>query len=374
MQRWFALPLALASLAPLSAWGQSTVYDEFNASDLNLGYWCPCQIKTISAPVTFPTDPTQPGDRVARIVVDDASLGGNVCRSGSPEFECRPPLSTAAFIAFEKDEGIDAAVGSPEPLGPTLIRPPGVATFGAVLRNPYCTEAVLRRAMDGGEEGQCIQRQELRLQKQYTHNADEPRLYSVRFRLPDSIEDRISSLRWVTAQWKQETVSESYRHQFGDKWAPSPFLAQRFDDGVLHVTVQDEHCRCMVASAPYPDGSILAWRDGRAQYCASTKPEEEGRACMPDLYVQYGPNPVLSSGLGSWMEMRYRVEASRSGGAVIELYEVDRLIVRVTGKIGYEPKLGEQSVVKFKIGHYRDYMPFAHAMEIDWLGVAPVRE
>jgi hypothetical protein len=72
--------------------------------------------------------------------------------------------------------------------------------------------------------------------------------------------------------------------------------------------------------------------------------------------------------------MRYRVEASRSEEAIIEVYEANRLIVRVTGKIGYEPEPGKQSVAKFKIGHYRDYMPFVHTIDIDWLRVAPVSD
>ena len=70
--------------------------------------------------------------------------------------------------------------------------------------------------------------------------------------------------------------------------------------------------------------------------------------------------------------MSYRVEAGRSGNAAIEVYAGKRFIVRVTGKIGYESNPGMPSLTKFKIGHYRDYMPFVHTMEIDWLKVAPI--
>ena len=220
-----------------------------------------------------------------------------------------------------------------------------------------------------------MQRQELRLQDQHSHPADQPHLYSFRIRMPAIIEDRTNSIRWVTAQWKQEPISEAYQRQFGDTWAPSPFLAQRFDDGVLHVTVQDKHCRCKIASAPNPDGSNVVWADGRARYCASTKPDDtENSSCTPDLDLKYGSNPVLPIALGQWVEMRYRVQASRSGAAVIEVYVGDRFIVRVTGKIGYEPRPDERSKTKFKIGHYRDYVPFAHAMEIDWLRIEPLSD
>jgi len=296
MQRCLTLPFVLALMVPSPASGQSQVYDEFDANDLNSEFWCPCQIMTISSPIIFPVDPNQPGDRIARIVVDEVSLGGNVCRRGPPEFECQPP-GLATFVIFDEDEENEAASGTREPLGPTFIRPPDIAAFRAPLKNPYCTEVVLRRAMDTGEEGLCIQRQELRLQKRYTHNANEPHFYSFRFRMPEEIEDRATSIRWVTAQWKQEPVSESYRRQFGRDWAPSPFLAQRFDDGVLHVTVQDEHCRCMVASAPYPDGSVLDWNDGRAQYCASTKPREEGQTCTPIFTSNTGRIPFSRAAL-----------------------------------------------------------------------------
>ena len=44
-------------------------------------------------------------------------------------------------------------------------------------------------------------------------------------------------MRWVTAQWKQEPISARYDDEFKKGWGPSPFLAQRYDDGVLHVTV-----------------------------------------------------------------------------------------------------------------------------------------
>ncbi len=181
---------------------------------------------------------------------------------------------------------------------------------------------------------------------------------------------RTDSIRWVTAQWKDEPVL------YNEGEHPSPFLAQRFDDGVLHVTVQDEHCRCKVASAPNPDGSKVKWKDGPIpeEYCEWSKPSKIGETCKAALKAEYGANPDLPSALGQWVEMSYRVEAGRSGKAVIEVHADGRFIVRVTGKIGYEPDTeNPPTVTKFKVGHYRDYMPFLHFMEIDWLKVAPPR-
>jgi hypothetical protein len=371
---------------------QVLVDEDFNSPDLNWTYWCPCQINMERAPITFPQDPDKPGNRFARINVDEASLGGKVCRKGPPAFGCRPPGTVPPLVAFNSQDQVADEPDRPEPLGPSLIPRSRVSTLLADIdraniwtrrlrgimallpsssaKDPHCSEEIERRAAAAGEEGLCMQRQELRLQDQYSHAADQPYLYSVRFRMPAAIEDRTNTVRWVTAQWKQEPISDTYRQQFGDEWAPSPFLAQRFDNGVLHVTVQDEHCRCKIASAPNPDGSNPVWTDGPARYCASTKPgDPDNSSCTPNLNLTYGPNPVLPTALGQWVEMRYRAQASRSGAAIIEIYAGDRFIVRATGKIGYEPHAGERSGTKFKIGHYRDYLPSAHTMDIDWLRI-----
>ena len=365
MRLWFVLVAATLVIGGLSnppAAAQTFIEDEFDGQDLNWRYWCPCQVDMKDAPIEFSPDPNENSDGIARITVNETSLGGNVCRYTS---ECRPP-GASLFV----DHGRPNVGGKPtlsKPLGTSLVRP-----LDKLLKNPYCTEEIMRRALVAGEENLCIQRQELRFQKAYQHQADQPYRYSFRFRMPATIEDRTNSIRWVIAQWKQEPLSDSYESQFGRGEGPSPFLAQRFDDGVLHVTVQDEHCRCRVASAPKPDGSTDVWRDGPAQYCVWTKPTDEGRPCQADLQVKYGANPILPSALGQWVEMSYRVEAGRSGKAVIEVYADGQFIVRVTGKIGYETDSDKPSLTKFKVGHYRDYMPFVHAMEIDWLRVAPI--
>jgi len=384
------LVLAATLTGSTAAFAQMRIQEDFEKGALDWSLWCPCQINMTQAPIAFHPDPDQPGDRILRIQADDASLGGNVCRSQLPHLECRPPpvpreyqMSSLAGSA----DGAAAELGEqqdmPEPLGPTLIGRTQSVVLGSfqggrpqnLPKNPYCTDEVIARAEAAGEEGTCVQRQELRLQRAHAHGVATPYLYSFRFRMPERIEDRENSIRWVIAQWKQEPVSESYAREFSSPWGPSPFLAQRFDDGVLHVTVQDEHCRCIVASAPFPDGSNLAWYDGVARHCVSTKPgPTEGQACRADLRVEYGPAPILSSALGQWVEMRYRVQAGRSGDAVVEVHEGERFIVRITGKIGYEPAADRASIVKFKIGQYRDYMPFTHALDLDWVRVAPVPE
>ena len=362
-----SVALLIGGLPATPAAAQTSLRDEFDNRELNWRYWCPCQIDMKEAPIEFLPDPGQGGDGIVRITVNEASLGGNVCRYRSAN-ECSPPAASPVVVSYDKGGETARGPGLPEP--PGLPRP----LMNEPLKNPYCTEKVMRRALAAGEENLCIQRQELRFQKALQHEADKPHRYSLRFRMPAKIEDRRNSIRWVTAQWKQEPLSDSYENQFEKGEGPSPFLAQRFDDGVLHVTVQDEHCRCKVASAPNPDGSNAVWSDGPAQYCEWTKPTNEGKPCPAALHVEYGANPMLPSALGQWVEMSYRVEAGRSGKAVIEVYAGEQFIVRVTGKIGYEPNPQKPSMTKFKVGHYRDYMPFVHAMEIDWLRVAPVAE
>lgn len=379
------LAMALILIGSSSVSAEPGGVDEFDRGTLNWRLWCPCQINMEEAPIRFQQDPNEAGDGYISIVADDASLGGNVCRSAAPEYECRPPMDEPFSMLHMSglEEGTAGAVAVPEdpdPLGPSFIQPPGdavperrVPPTAAPHPNPYCNDDVLRRVEAAGEERECIQRQELRLQKAYRHAATEPYLYTIAFRMPKNIEDQTNSIRWVTAQWKHEPISAVYEQQFGKGWGASPFLAQRFDNGVLYVTVQDEHCRCMVASAPGIDGSTVEWNDGKAQYCVSTRPgDPPGTACTADLEVEYGPNPTLTSPRGRWVEMSYRVEAGRSGRAMIEIHEGGRFIVRVTGKIGYEVDPGQQSAVKFKFGQYRDYMPYPHSMDVDFVRFEPV--
>lgn len=351
---WLAPLLFIAViLGAVPASAQAELREEFKAGQLDLNSWCACQINLDEAPIRFTGDPGEPGDGIVNITADINSLGGNKCRKDANE--CGRQLTKPDLV---------------EPLGPSLIEGALPAAPPAVMSAVnYCTEEIEELAEAAGEEGDCIQRQELRLQKQYQHPAGHPHLYSLRFRMPGVIEDRVSSTRWITAQWKHEPISDAY-DALGEDWGPSPFLAQRFDDGVLHVTVQDEHCRCKIASAPLPDGKVEEWHDGTPTYCLSTGPGEE-KTCTPDLVAEYGPNPILDSPIGKWVEMKYLVQAGRSQPATIEVWQGDRFIVRVKGKIGYEPEPGEKSRTKFKVGHYRDYMPFVHTMEIDRISVEP---
>jgi len=357
------MKIALSLLiAALLLWHSvaSAFEDDFNNS-LDWSIWCPCQINMDQAPVEFRTES---GISFARIIADEASLGGKKCYP-----ECRVPEATFDEKAGPESERPDR----PEPLGPSLIPLLKGKTRSVLLKEDsetrYCTPEVLKRAA-AREEGKCMQRQELRVQKTHVHLASAAHFYTIRFRMPGRIENQTDSIRWVTAQWKHDE-SRKYEDEFGKAWdGASPFLAQRFDDGVLHVTVQDEHCRCVVAAAPMRGRPNRIWQNGKAKYCLSTRPGDAGNTpCKTELQVEYGSPRVLPSARGRWVELKYRVQASRSEDARIEVYNGEKLVVKVTGKIGYEP--ADNSKTKFKIGHYRAYQPFGHAMDIDRIKVEP---
>ena len=352
--------LAAAPARPADRWS-----DEFPVASLNESIWCACQINMSKAPIELLEDPDQPGNSFARITADINSLGGNECEDKAPQYECGKPICASALA---RGQTMQAEPDMPEDLGPSFLDRKKVAPLAPsdATGDPYCDSAIAQRARAAHQEGACIQRQELRLQPIYVRRADRPQLYRLRFRMPAHIQDVTNSVRWVTAQWKQEPVSPAYKKTFDDNWSPSPVVAQRFDDGVLHVTVQDEDCRCRVASAPLPDGSIWPAKPGIASDCISTKPgDPPNTVCTPDLRVEYGSDPTLPSARGKWVDMQYQIQMSRSQPAVVEVYADGRFIVRVTGKIGYEPAPGKVSKTKFKIGHYRDYLPSVDTIDID---------
>lgn len=69
--------------------------------------------------------------------------------------------------------------------------------------------------------------------------------------------------------------------------------------------------------------------------------------------------------------MRYLVTAGWDNQGVVQVHQDNRLIVEVTGKLGYKPEGGKTSLTRFKIGHYRNYMPFTDTLDIDWVKVSP---
>ncbi len=187
---------------------------------------------------------------------------------------------------------------------------------------------------------------------------------------------KCGSARWVIGQWKAYPKAD-----VGD-W-PGPVLAQRFDNGVLYVTVSDEECRCLVAKA---EGDINALTASLAlpiiapsgQLEPIGRPPETNcldqrfdvpKACKPrpnlTLWTQgSAPVPILPSPTGGkFVTMTYYVKGGDPGW--IDIFADGKFIVRVSGHIGYADNELEKHDVKFKIGQYRDGMPGTGIMQID---------
>jgi len=359
-----AMFLSIFVAVTSSASAAELLYDDFSSPVLDQNQWCSCQIDNKNTPVTFSANPADKKDHIAGIAVNESSLGGKRC-----EPACRSPKEM-----LSAQHNLVTDFSRPEFLGTNFFakaKPIWAPTAGQP--DPYCSEAAWDRVKAAHQENECIQREELRLQKPLFRRSDVPLVYSFRFRMPKEVLNDRDSIRWITAQWKQEPINSRYEQEF-EGWSPSPFLAQRYDDGILHVTVQDDMCRCLIASAP-AKGSNLVWKNGTPHYCQSIRPEDSGgKACTPDLKVEYGRNPVLSTPAGEWVEMRYRVQAGRDGNAFIEIHQDGRFIARITGKIGYDPDPLSPPMTKFKIGQYRDYIPSSDTLELDWIKIETTRK
>ena len=112
-----------------------------------------------------------------------------------------------------------------------------------------------RAAPSNVRRGATYQRNEIRFQprKDLLHDLRDPHYYSITFRTEGDIPS-CGSARWVIAQWKEPD-------------GESPFLAQRYDNGVLHVTVQNDDCRCVVAKAGGDPDRLLASFFGAGIFC-----------------------------------------------------------------------------------------------------------
>lgn len=299
-------------LSATPALGDSALSDDFNEGSLDFTTWCPCQINLSKSPYTFPTDPGDSGDHMLSIPVDRHSLGGNKCHRVS---ECTLPLAT---VSGSEDTELDGSVES-ETLGPTFFddEGPGILGIDPTERNPYCTAEVTKEALAAHEEDECFQRQEIRMQEEKAHPATERYIYEIRFRMPAAVADQTNSIRWVIGQWKQDRESPKYAAEFGEAWGASP----------------------------------------------------EGAICSSGLSLKYGRQPVLASPAGRFVDMKYVVQADRNSPARIDIFQNGRLIVTVSGKIGYDVDPSSPPVSKFKIGHYRDYMPHDYVMDIDRISV-----
>lgn len=126
------------------------------------------------------------------------------------------------------------------------------------------------------------------------------------------------------------------------QWHPltpgSPFVAQRFRDGVFHITVQDGACRVRIA-----------WQPGGER--------ANRRGCRVTV-ERFADLPPADSG---WIDMVYRIRADPGGNGLVEVWANGRRIVRATGAIGYRD-VDDQF---FKFGLYRDPVDYPTTVYLD---------
>jgi Polysaccharide lyase len=352
----------IAALRVLACWvlvfsglagAKAADLDEEFKEGLDQTRWCACQLDPAQLPHITRADPNEHQDMIAAVSVDKLSMGDRGCDKA-----CFGPA--IASFAPEMTESL---------LGPSLVMSDEVDwKVEEKAPNPYCTPEALKKA--GKTAKECIQREELRLSNAFTGDPRKARQYALRFRMPDAVLNQTHSIRWIMAQWKMEPVKMNP----GDE-DPSPFLAQRYDNGVFHITVQNAGCRCLVASAPLPNGKNYSWKDEEARYCVWTDGgAHDGQTCPSGLTLKYGDQPRLDSPSGQWVEMEYRVQTGDD--ATIEVHQNGRFIVSVKGHIGYPLDLAAgkpKPKTKFKMGHYRDYIPSTDEFEVDWMRITDVK-
>ena len=262
----------------------------------------------------------------------------------------------------------------PDDFGPSLIQS---FPFADASKSQKCATGETRN----GEE--ITQRNELRFkQGKNKHEIDDPHWYRIRFRAEGDI-PTCGSSRWITAQWKYDADDWPF------KFSPSPFLSQRFDNGVHHVTVQAGECRCMIAkSVGDPDRKMVIQsfrqeKSGGPLYqipplkCLWTGTKKGQGDCSKDaeisVYSPTYPEPeLLPDPKKGWIDMLYKVKAGIDGAGEIEVHANGKHYVTVNGLIGYRE--GRPRRMKFKFGHYRAKIPNETQLLYDQICVSKTRE
>lgn len=188
--------------------------------------------------------------------------------------------------------------------------------------------------------------------------------YKFSFRVSGDIAE-IGSRRFVVGQWKGP----------GDI---SPMIAQRFDNGIFHITVQDNDSRYVIASAEGdPDATAPGW-----QVVTRQKPV---RAAAVDgnagMRIVPGQNPILPDPRKGWVDMVYRVKPGRLDNEYgptrpgeIDVWANGRKIVSVKGNIGATLKKENALALTgpyFKFGIYRLRQPGTVRLGFDEFSQAP---
>ncbi|MGH6814642.1 MAG: hypothetical protein ACREC6_02965 [Hyphomicrobiaceae bacterium] len=333
---WVWAVILLASTVPAAAAG---MVDRFDAGPLDDKLWNDCQVD--KALLSF-------GSEKGR-----AFLVNRIDRVREDVDMC-----PAALVAERETDA---------PLGPSLI-----ASFGRVVLAEAPAEKCPQPERRSGAI--IVQRNELRFRKrEHSHALEAPHWYSIAFKVEGDGGDTIpvcGSVRWVIAQWKYKDIPPGIDD--------SPFLAARFDNGVLHITVQDGFCRCMIAktegdpdrvSPPFAAASAMGGlHPVRPLVCKrSMTGPDEGKPCEPAHLRLFSSSPIgiplLPDPRTDWVRLTYHLRVGGAAGALIDIYANGRFIVRAEGRI--DDGVPSPNTVKFKFGHYRDKIPIKAKMSVD---------
>jgi hypothetical protein len=206
--------------------------------------------------------------------------------------------------------------------------------------------------------GDDCQRNEVRESSNYRTMFGDECWYAFRFRIEGDF-PTTGSQRWVIGQWKQQNGF-------------SPFLAQRFDNGVFHITVESGQQRVLLAKAegdPEQVARALIGGDLSAFRFLADKYRFRGKR---KLALEIGDDPILPDPKKNWVEMMYRVRGGYDGTGVVEVWADRRFIVRATGPIGAEGAEGPTQY--FKFGQYRALMPGRSTIWIEDFRRGPTRQ
>jgi len=148
--------------------------------------------------------------------------------------------------------------------------------------------------------------------------------------------------RWQIASWKQETDG-------------SPFLAQRFDNGIFHITIESGKSRVLIATADgKPESFISKMSKGLMSQFGflSQKEKYDGD---DDITLAYGEYPILPNPQKGWVDMMYHIKGGLKEDGFVEIFANGHFVARASGTIGVKDFSGPTQY--FRFGHNRAAMP-----------------
>ncbi len=205
--------------------------------------------------------------------------------------------------------------------------------------------------IDGGDQG-CggsCQRNEIRIAGDLRLAFGTEAWYGFSFRIDGDV-PASGNHRLVVGQWKEET-------------GYSPFLAQRFNGRVFHITVEDDGCRRLVAHARSGDEQFRDLNSADTVGGLAFLNDRHRYACRSDIEIEYGAERNLPDPYRNWVDMAYRVRGGLAGRGLIEVWANGRFVARVTGSIGHREVGGPTQY--FKIGLYRDPAEWPALVNVD---------